>query len=192
MDFVAIDFETANSSRDSACSLGAVAVENGRITQRKYTLINPKVEFQEFCTYIHGITQDAVESSPSFEEIYPALYKMLDNKFVVAHNASFDVAVLKESCASRNLPMPKINPFCSVEMARKAWSHLPHHKLNYLCDYFKLPLKHHNAIEDSTACAMLVLMCAKELEAKNISELNILLNKKAQEEKRLIALQKQG
>lgn len=71
MNFVAIDFETANGSRDSACAIGAVVVRDGKIVERKYSLINPKVPFQKFCTYIHGITDLAVRKAPTFEDIYP-------------------------------------------------------------------------------------------------------------------------
>ena len=35
MDFVAIDFETANSLRTSVCSIGIVQVKNGKI-KKKY------------------------------------------------------------------------------------------------------------------------------------------------------------
>lgn len=178
MDFVSIDFETANASRDSACALGAVVVRNGKIVERRYSLINPAVPFQRFCTYIHGITEQAVESMPSFSQLHASIFSMLDGRTVIAHNASFDMAVLKASCESRSLDFPSCNWFCSVEMARKAWPEFPHHRLNALCEEFDLNLKHHNAIEDATACAMLVLICARQFGADSIEELKgILLQK---------------
>ena len=41
INFVAIDFETANKYANSACSLAVVTVENGQITKRGYSLIKP-------------------------------------------------------------------------------------------------------------------------------------------------------
>ncbi len=175
MDFVAIDFETANGSRNSACSLGVVIVEQGRIKDRRYSLIDPKTTFQRYCTYIHGITERAVKGAPTFSDIYPVLFEMLNGKVIVAHNAPFDVAVLKASCDGRGLAMPAVDPFCSVEMSRVAWPELPHHRLNSLAEQFNLELKHHNAIGDATACAQLVLICAEQFGANNIIELRGML-----------------
>lgn len=179
LNFVAIDFETANASRDSACAIGAVRVRDGAIVDRRYSLIKPNTPFQKFCTYIHGISEKDVLNAPTFSDIYPAFFRMLDNQVVVAHNASFDVAVLRASCESRNLPMPSIESFCTVEMARKAWPNLSKYKLNLLCEEFSLPLKHHNAIEDATACSMILLKCAEEQHASSIDELTDILAKKA-------------
>lgn len=179
LNFVAIDFETANASRDSACALGVVVVKNNKIMDRRYSLLKPKGEFQKFCTYIHGITEQDVAHAPEFSDIYPALFSMLNDQIVVAHNASFDMAVLKASCESRHLPLPNIESFCTVDMARKAWPDLPKHKLNVLCDQFGLPLQHHNAIEDATACSLLLIRCAEENRASSIPELRTILRKKA-------------
>jgi DNA polymerase-3 subunit epsilon len=175
MDFVAIDFETANGSRNSACSLGVVIVKQGRIVDRRYSLINPQTNFQRYCTYIHGITESAVKNAPTFSDIYPVLFDMLNGQVLVAHNAPFDVAVLKASCDGRGLATPRVDPFCSVEMARIAWPELPHHRLNSLAEQFHLDLRHHNAIGDATACAQLVLLCADQFGANNIAELRGML-----------------
>ena len=179
IDFVAIDFETANSDRDSACALGVACVEGGKIVSRHYTLLNPQTTFHDFCTYIHGINESAVKDAPDFGEIFPALYQMLEGKRVVAHNAGFDVGVLEASCQSRNLPMPDILPYDSVDMARTAWPHLEKHKLSALAKTFNLPLKNHNAAEDATACAMLVLKACQEFQADSLEELILALEKKA-------------
>ena len=175
MNFVAIDFETANGSRDSACALGAVVVREGRNVDRRYSLIDPQVPFQRYCTYIHGITESVVKGMPTFSDIYPAVFKLLDGQVVVAHNAPFDIAVLRASCESRGLAMPQCDPFCSVEMSRTAWPELPHHRLNTLAEEFHLSLNHHNAIGDASACAELVLLCADQMGANNIAELRGML-----------------
>lgn len=171
IDFVAIDFETANSSRDSACALGAAIVKNGVIVERKYSLLNPNVVFEQFCTYIHGITAETVIEAPDFAEIYPAVFQMLDGQHVAAHNASFDLAVLKESCQSRGLLFPQVDSVDTVEMARRAWPGLEKYKLSALAKHFSLPLKHHNAVEDATACAMLIQLACQQQEVDSVPAL---------------------
>ena len=190
MNFVAIDFEAANSSKNSACSLGLVIVENGKITQRRYSLINPQVPFSRYCSYIHGITPPAVKGAPTFSDIYPEVYRLLNGQVVVAHNAPYDIAVLRASCEARGLEMPDIEPFCTVEMSRTAWPELPHHRLNSLAEHFDLPLNHHNAIGDATVCAQLVLLCADSFGANNMAELKGMLAIKARRNKEESRLQK--
>lgn len=176
LNFVAIDFETANAKMDSACALGAVLVEDGKIVERRYSLIDPDVPFEKFCTYIHNITEERVKGMPHFSDIYATLRPMLEGRTVVAHNAEFDFAVLKASCEARGLKLPDCKPFCTVEMARSAWPELPKHRLNVLCTHFSIPLQHHNAVEDATACAQLLLLCAKQQGAKTVEELRAKLN----------------
>lgn len=151
MNFIAIDFETANGSRNSACSLGIAVVREGAIVERRYSLINPHMSFQRYCCYIHGITESAVRQAPTFADLYPELFRLFDGQVIAAHNAAFDIAVLRASCEARGLKMPKVDPFCSVEMSRIAWPELPHHRLNSLAEEFGLELNHHNAIGDATA-----------------------------------------
>lgn len=179
MNFIAIDFETANGSRNSACSLGIAVVENGAIVERRYSLINPHMNFQRYCCYIHGITESAVRHAPTFADLYPELFQLFDGKVIAAHNAPFDIAVLRASCEARGLQMPSVDPFCSVEMSRIAWPELPHHRLNSLAEEFGLELNHHNAIGDATACAQLILLCADQFGANNIAELRGMLAIKA-------------
>ena len=69
--FVAIDFETADRYRDSACALAMVRVESGTIVKTEHRLIKPPREYFEF-TYIHNITWDMVVSEPGFHELWPS------------------------------------------------------------------------------------------------------------------------
>ena len=71
MDFIAIDFETANSNRHSACEIGIVKVENFIITDKKSFLIKPKENYFDWMnTEIHGINEETVENEPEFDVIY--------------------------------------------------------------------------------------------------------------------------
>lgn len=176
MDFVAIDFETANAQLDSVCALGIAIVRDSKIVERKYSLVNPEKPFEKFCTYIHNITAARVEGMPTFNDLYPKLFEILDGQYVVAHNASFDYGVLKASCESRGLPLPDCRLFCTVAMSQKAWPELPKHKLSALCEAFSLDLNHHNAVDDATACAQILLRCAKEKKAGSIPELKMILD----------------
>ena len=170
--FVAIDFETADQGRDSACSVGLVRVENGVIVKKAVQLIQPP-RFEsgdlftpapsEFMfTYIHGIKPAMVADQPKFAEAWPKLAPILKGAdFLAAHNAPFDSGVLNACCEAASLPKPAHRFVCTVRLARSAWSIYPT-KLNNVCQRLNIQLNHHEALSDALACAQIVLAAEKK------------------------------
>ncbi|MBF0429989.1 MAG: 3'-5' exonuclease [Fibrobacteria bacterium] len=155
-NFVAIDFETADRYRDSACAVALVKVENNQIVQTDYRLIRPPRKKILF-TYIHGITWPQVADEPVFAEIWPELSPLLEGAdYLAAHNASFDKSVLKACCRSADLAPPDIPFECTVKLARNTWNLYPT-KLPDVCDFLGIPLNHHDAMSDALACAKIAI-----------------------------------
>ena len=154
--FVAIDFETANTDRASACALGLVRVVGGEIVERKEWLLKPPSRHFVF-TEVHGIAWRHVAEAPRFAEIWTTLRELLESvEFVAAHNASFDKSVLSSCCAAANLRMPALEFVCTVKLARRELSIYPT-TLPNVCRELELPLEHHSALSDAEACARIVL-----------------------------------
>jgi len=154
--FVAIDFETADCGRDSACAVGLVRVEGSRIVQRVHYLIRPPRARFVF-THLHGITWEMVAREPTFGELWPRLAPMLKNlAFLSAHNAAFDRSVLLACCDAFGVQPPPLLFLCTVELARKTWDIFPT-RLPDVCARLGIPLEHHNAVSDAEACARIVL-----------------------------------
>lgn len=157
--FVALDFETANSSRDSACSVAIIRVELMEIVSRCYRLIKPPSPHFMF-TDIHGITWSDVKSEPTFKELWPELRSLFDGiSFIAAHNASFDSSVMKACCSTYGLIPPAPPYLCTVKLARQTWQLKPAN-LPSVCSYLGLRLQHHNALSDAEACANIVRAAA--------------------------------
>jgi DNA polymerase-3 subunit epsilon len=170
--FVAIDFETADQGRDSACSVGLVRVENGAVVQKVVQLIRPPrldegdlfspppAEFM--FTYIHGIKPAQVLDAPTFAQAWPKLSPLLKGAdFMAAHNAPFDSGVLEACCASAGLPKPPHRFVCTVRVARSTWNIYPT-KLSNVCQHLKIDLNHHEALSDAHACAQIVIAAQKK------------------------------
>jgi DNA polymerase III subunit epsilon len=169
--WVAIDFETATREPTSACALGVAVVRGGRVAERASWLIQPPFNEYEFWnTRVHGIGPDDTELAPDFREIWFQLQPMLAYGPLLAHNASFDMRVLRALISSLELPAPAIHYVCTVSMARKAFPHLSSHKLNVVCDHCGIALMHHDAASDATACANVALECATAIGAANIGD----------------------
>ena len=159
--FVAVDFETADRFRDSACAVGMVRVESGKIVHKEHRLIKPPRKYFEF-TFIHGITWDMVASEPDFQDVWPSLKNILTGiDFLAAHNSSFDRSVLHACCEKSNIKPPSIPFQCTVKLARKKWGIYPT-KLPNVCSYLDIPLNHHEALSDAEACAKIVIAASQK------------------------------
>lgn len=154
--FVAIDFETADNGRDSACAIGLVRVENDQIVQRAHYLIRPPRQRMMF-THIHGIYWADVATQPVFGERWHEIEPMLRGvDFFAAHNASFDQGVLYACCDAHGITRPPQPFLCTVQLARKTWQLHPT-KLPNVCDFLGIALEHHYALSDAEACARIVI-----------------------------------
>jgi DNA polymerase-3 subunit epsilon len=160
-NFVAIDFETGDNGRDSAISVALVVVRGGRITGSISRLIRPPRKRVMF-TEIHGLTWDDVKDAPDFAGVWPDLAEAVAGAdFLAAHNAAFDRGVLENCCAVHGLPNPAKPFLCTVQLARDVWNLRPT-KLPDVCRYLALPLNHHEALSDATACANIVLAAVQD------------------------------
>lgn len=156
-NFLAIDFETANRNRNSACALGLVKVIDNQIVNYESYLIKPPNSYFEF-TYIHGISYHEVKNAPTFKELWSQINHHFDDiDLVVAHNASFDRSVLENCCNYYNISKPQISFNCTMILSRKLWNIRPT-KLSDVCGYFNIPLNHHQADSDAMACAKIMLL----------------------------------
>lgn len=170
-DFCSIDFETATSDLISACSIGIVAVKDNKIVDEYYTLINPLVdEFSNENIRIHGITKNDVKEAPTFEDIFEIVLSYLENSdYVVAHNAHFDMSVLKlnlkESGKDTDFNYFDSMYFCGVDYSGKS------KQLTDMCAFYNVDISnHHNALDDAKACASIVIAALVQSKFNSIKE----------------------
>ncbi len=156
--FVAIDFETADSKRDSACAVGIVVVDSGEIVDREYRLIRPpRKRFNPHCVRVHGIHWEDVCNEPDFGTIWPEIKPFFTGvDFIVAHNSAFDKSVLHTCCRKSGWEAPEQPFLCTVQLSRKTWN-LASNKLPSVCDYLGISLRHHHAASDAEACALIAI-----------------------------------
>ena len=161
MAFLAIDFETADYGRDSACAIGLARADGTGILSRTSFLIRPPRRDFVF-TYIHGITWEDVARQPTFGQLWPRLKPHFEDiEFVAAHNATFDRGVLLACCAAAGL-IPPDAPFrCTMRLARQVWGIYPT-RLPDVCRRLGIPLNHHEALSDTLACASIMVRALQE------------------------------
>ena len=174
LDFTAIDFETANGSAASACSVGLVKVRDGQVVDKIGWFIQPPFghdHFVEWNTRIHGITADMVQGAPTWADQLADLRSYVDDDILVAHNAGFDLGVMKSACAVTGLAMPTYSYLCSLQVARKTY-HLESYRLPVVAmaaGFEDFP--HHDAVADAEACAAIMIHAADRHGAVDLPEL---------------------
>ncbi|WP_077622265.1 3'-5' exonuclease [Sediminibacillus massiliensis] len=171
MNIVSIDFETANSVRYSPCSIGIVVANEHEIIEEYYSLINPLMEFSPYNTYIHGIREVDVEDAPTFDQLWPVIRGYLENNLVVAHNASFDMSVLRATLDRYEIEYPELEYLCTVNISKKVWPDLFNHKLNTVASHNNIEFNHHDALEDARVAALILMAALKEQQAESMEGL---------------------
>jgi DNA polymerase-3 subunit epsilon len=174
LDFTAIDFETANPSTASACAVGLARVRNGRVVATADWLIQPPPghdEFYEWNTRIHGIRAHDVIGAKRWTEQLDDIAAFAGADVLVAHNAGFDMNVLKRACAATGDACPPYRYVCSLQVSRKV----------YDLESYRLPLvaaaagfgefPHHDAGADAHACAQIIIDSARRVGARDVHAL---------------------
>lgn len=164
MDFIAIDFETANEKRHSPCSLGITIIKNSQIVEEKYWLIRPnELRFKPINIWVHGIREHDVINEKEFDELWIEILPYFENNLVVAHNASFDISVLRNTLDLYNISYPSFNYCCTMLMSKNFFSYLDNAKLNTVSDHLGYKFNHHHASSDASACANILLKVKGEV-----------------------------
>ncbi|MBI3702424.1 MAG: hypothetical protein HY244_00895, partial [Rhizobiales bacterium] len=125
MKTIAIDFETANEERRSACAIGLAWVENGAVVRREHRLICPKeMRFNPHNIRVHGIYPEDVRDKPEFPEVISEFLPEISGALILAHNAAFDIDVLCATLTEYHQPFPEFGYYCTMDISRCVWPEL--------------------------------------------------------------------
>jgi len=163
-DFIAIDFETAVYNPNSAISIGLVRYRDYQPVDTYYSLIRPpNLYIRPDFTDIHGLTVDDVKDAPDFLYLWEnGIRDFLGDAPLAAHNAAFDMGVLKSVLEWYESPVPDLRYFCTCSLARNTWPGFKSYALTALAERFNITYNAHNALDDAMTCGKLVQMSARE------------------------------
>ena len=150
--YICFDVETPNLRNDRMSAIGVCVVENGAVTEERYSLVNPEEPFDDFNIRLTGITPAMAAEAPTFAELWPTLRPLFDSGLLVAHNAQFDMSVLSKCLRAYGIPAPESTEYaCTCRMGKRVLPWMPDHKLDTVCRELFIELDHHNAASDITA-----------------------------------------
>jgi len=186
---IGIDVETASPAHGAVCSVGVSVVLGTRVIGEEHWFTDPKTEFHPRFVAIHGITPAKVAGRPPLARLWPEVEAFIRRTIEttlepslfspppeldgdasdlgphpaapalhVAHNAPFDRLQI-ERAIGRPLSM-QIG--CTVAMSRRAFPRLGRHDLATVARHLGIELRHHDALSDARASALIASRCILE------------------------------
>jgi DNA polymerase III subunit epsilon len=120
-EFLALDTETNGYGGDlcEMTEVGAVLVGGGELHETYDSLVRVERPLSRGIQRFTGITQGMVDGAPPREEVLPEIADLLEGRVLVAHNARFDVRVLRQEFERAGLEWPRPPVLCTVQLARR-------------------------------------------------------------------------
>jgi len=173
VEFVAIDFETANSDLASACEIGLVKVRSGQIIERFESLIRPPADLLRVSPInkkIHRISEEMIAEAKTFDAIQNQVLDFIGDLPLVAHQAQSDIAILNALATRYGFSIPPNKVFCTLRLSQ-AMLEMKSNSLASLAEYFNIEVQDaHRALIDAEvdatlACALLDMSGDKDLDS---------------------------
>ena len=180
--FAVVDVETTGGSAvyDRITEVAAVLIDDGQVVAAFETLVYPGVAIPPFITRLTGIDDSMVTGRPRFEVVVPRLQELLAGRVLVAHNASFDHAFLKQAYARAGQRL-EVERLCTVRLARRLVPGLRSYRLDSVLAHFGIECRaRHRAGGDAEATAELLLRLLNLAAATGARSLPALLRLQGQ------------
>lgn len=159
MNFIALDYETANADQSSICQIGIAVVKGGAVDRVEAWITDPETEFDPINISIHGIDETTVSGAPKLKEKLPEIISLFSGQTIVSHSAFDRVATLR-ACEKLGLAQPDCIWMDSARIVRRAWPETfgkSGYGLKNVAKALGIDFEHHDAGEDARACAEAVL-----------------------------------
>ncbi len=174
--YVVFDLETTGFSneKNQIIEIGAVKVENGQITDRFSTFVNPRVPISFEIEKLTGISDGMVAGAPFVEDVLPSFLEFCRGAVMVAHNADFDMGFVEKNARRMGLEA-RFTVVDTVGIARALLPQLNRYKLDTVAKALGVSLEnHHRAVDDAECTAHIFLKFIEMLEKMDIHTLDSL------------------
>ena len=164
LNFDAVDVETANADRSTICQIGIVNIRDGHVHDSWVSLVDPEDWFDDWNIDIHGISEETVKGAPTMLELDDELRSRLGTSVVVSHT-NFDRVAIERAMEKYNLDQPRLTWMDSTKIVRRAWPDRYSRRgygLASVAHDLGIVFQHHDALEDATAAAEIVIRASEE------------------------------
>ena len=142
--YIVFDVETPNSANNRMSAIGISAIKDNKIVANYFSLVDPETHFDYFNTQLTGIDSEKVKDAPNFAELWKKIEPIMSKGILVAHNAVFDMGVLRSCLQSYGITWKTSAEYlCTVQIGRSsfltAYKKAPSRAIrSFLCYFFLL------------------------------------------------------
>lgn len=156
--YAIVDIETTGgyAANNDITEIAIVLHDGQSVRNRFESLVRPVRTIPHYIQVLTGITNEMVTGAPSFEELAPRIYELLQGKIFIAHNVNFDYSFLKHHFSTAGFELNNLK-LCTVRLSKKVFPGIPSYSLGNLCRYFGIPIENrHRAGGDADATVRLL------------------------------------
>lgn len=179
-DFIAVDIETTGLSpvKDKIIEIGAVKVNDGRITEHFSKLIDPKIELPQRIVSLTGITDAMLKDQETIDVVIRQFYEFAQDLPLLGHNILFDYSFLKTALLKEGLEFER-KGIDTLYISRVLHEEMDSKSLDVMCQKYGIVNEnHHRAYDDAVTSMRLYeklanhpnateqILCAKPLAYK--------------------------
>ncbi|MEG0239210.1 PolC-type DNA polymerase III [Anaerorhabdus sp.] len=178
-EYICFDLETTGLSSffDHVIEFGGVLIKNQTVVEHKQLFIKPPVSIPPFIQEKTSITDEMVSGAKTFEEAIDEILDWIQDRVLVAHNATFDIGFMNEEL-KRIGRKPLTNPVIdTLDFARAILSERRTYRLGNIARAYRISYDEevaHRADYDANVLADVFLAMmhqAKELGATTVAGL---------------------
>ncbi|HDZ8753957.1 TPA: ATP-dependent helicase [Staphylococcus aureus] len=172
-DIAVLDFETMNEHMNSPCEVAVSLIKDLSIVKVYSSYINPpNNRYNLKNAKIHKIPEGVILKAPKYPDIYQEiLYLLKESHLIIAHNAPFDISVLKNTNNYYDIPTPNFLYVDSINIFKKFHA-ISSFSLENLCDLYGIDKESlHSAKYDVLALSEMLISLAKNNQFSSVLEL---------------------
>ncbi len=171
--FVVFDLETTglqsspspdSGEMDGIIEIGAYKITDGAISEKFSTFVNPlrKSPLPDKIKELTGITDEQVNTAPSYKEVLPDFVKFCDGAILVGHNIiGFDFKFVDFYAKSLGYEIERKLIDTLILSQQLLKGKVKNNKFNTVADYFKITFNHARAEDDALATAKIFIQLIK-------------------------------
>lgn len=141
--------------KDRIMEIAVILHDGERVVEEFSTLLNPGTPIAPFIVSLTGITNEMVQSAPTFNQIADTVQRLTDKSIFVAHNCRFDYSVVRREFKRMGIRFQR-KQLCTVHLSQKLLPGKQSYSLGKLCREIGIQVeKRHRALGDARATAVL-------------------------------------
>lgn len=165
---VVFDTETTGGTAcDEICQIAAAEFVGGTLARTMAAYVRPTCPVNPWAEAVHGLSMPFLrEHGIAPEEAMRRFFDFVgEDALLVAHNAAFDLRMLRMECAKFGLcfSCDGIDTCDTLALSRRLCKDLPNHKLATLIEALGVDgVNSHDALDDTLACAGVLFKLLEE------------------------------